>query len=311
MLSFLLLVIGLWVINKKLPSGSKRLTVDIGLLLVVGTIAAALVVVIIQSKAVRDNPLLTGVAALSLITAVASFTDSFVTIKFRKDLELIAARLRAQVAGLGNLMFYSTKDEAFKNLSAMTLQAKEKIMATRFSPADISTESEYWFAIKQRAMDQSVLSVRIHSLAHRSSSCIDGVCKVIREFRGAKQFRLGIAFFNNAFEMIIADDRECVVCFHDLEMTIRNGFRVDTNLPSSAGVVTNFGDTYRRMLENCYLLIDFERFVNSDEDVRNLEAFLRARHKEYCEGRLPKAVHLGEMEEYLKDNVFVNELHGR
>lgn len=292
-------VVILWFINKKLAPKNKKVTFDIGFLVILVSILTALIIFALRSDYIKQNPLLTAVAALCLITSVSSLMDSFYTNKFRKDLNVISERLRTQVAGLGNMTFFSTKKEAFENLTIMTRQAKDKVLATRFSSADISVESEYWDEIRLRAMDQKIMSIRVHCIAHKSSSCIDGLCKIIQEFCGAKQFQLGITFCNNDFEMIIVDDKECVVCFHDLDMTIKNGFKVDDSLPSSASIVANFNDTYRNIINNCYLIIDFGKFVHNQNDVTILKNLLIELHKNYCDGYLPTQRHKDDLENYL------------
>jgi hypothetical protein len=289
----------IWVINKKRPPDKKKINVDAGLLALVLTIAAALVLMLVKSDFFKNSPILIFITVLCLITGVTGITDTFATLKSRKDLGMVLAKLQDQVSGMGNLIFYPTKEETFKMLCTMTRQAKEKVMSTRFSSGDISTESDYWCEVKHKAISPSVMCTRVHCLAHKSSKCIDGVCRIVNDFCGAKQFLLGITFQNNEFEMIITDDRECMICFHDLEMTIRNGFKVDASLPNSAGMVSNFGDTYRRILNSCYVVIDFEKFVRNTDDIRSVQNFLRAKHKEYCDGKLPKPVHPDELEKLI------------
>lgn len=113
-----------------------------------------------------------------------------------------------------------------------------------------------------------------------------------------------MTFQNNNFDMIIVDDQDCLFCFHDFQMTIKNGFRVDKSSPSSSHVVENMGATYRRMLDSCYVQIDFGKFVKTEEDVRKLQHHLTEMHRRYCEGRLPKVMHTSEMEGFLRSRVF-------
>ncbi len=302
-IAVLMIVVGILIYNRTIGK-ERAIRLDISLVVIIVTIALASIFGATRTDIIKNNPLLFIVAIISLATAIGSFWDTYITYKFRKDLEDVTTRLRAQVAGLGNIVFFSTKEETFKNLTSLSVQAHEKLMATRFSPADISTETEYWNAVRQCAFDPKILYIRVHSLAHPTSSTADGLCKLISELRGARQFRLGIAFFNNEFEMIISDDKECIFCFHDLNMTIKNGFRVDTTLPSNAAVVANFGDTFRHILDKCYLVFDFEKFIQTDADVKALQEFLLQAHKDYCEGKLPKPIHANQMELFLKNSVF-------
>jgi hypothetical protein len=216
--------------------------------------------------------------------------------------------IRSQVAPLTNARFYHTKDETFRKLAVMTSKSHQVLLATRFSPGDITFDTTYWSAVTEKAFDPNVLSIRIHSLAHRSSRPVDVLCKIIAQFKGAHQFTLGIALFGNEFEMIIADDEECIFCFHDFDMTIRNGVHFDSNLPSSRDIVSNFGETFRSMLARCYLVIDFDQWVRTDEDVLNLQEFARKIHEQYCNGSiLERPQHI---ETFLRNQVFVHRPHG-
>lgn len=216
----------------------------------------------------------------------------------------LTAALNSQVAALANGRFYPTKDETFRRLAAMTMRSQQVLMATRFSPGDITLDAEYWKAVREKAFDHRVLSIRVHSLAHLTVKPVDVLCKVIEQFRGADQFTLGVAFFNNDFEMIVSDDEDCIFCFHDFEMTIRNGVHFDSSLATSRAIVANFGETFRRMLDRCYLVVEFERFVRTEEDVRKLQAFVRHVHREYCKGVRTVLERPRDMDGFLRDNVF-------
>ncbi len=296
-----------WVVNHRRQDQQRQIHVQTEMLVIVVSIVAVAVLMVARSGIVAANPLLFAVGVLCLLAATAGLLDTYLTWKIRADLKLISQSLGAQMAGLGNLQFFPTKEETFKQLTSMTLRAHEKLMATRFSAGDISTETQYWDAIRQRALDPKILSIRIHCLGHTTSTAIDGICKVISEFKGAQQFRLGVTFSNNDFEVIVADDQECIFCFHDLQMTIKNGFSVDSRTVSSAHVVENMGATYRNMLARCYIVVDFGKFVRTDEDVRKLQQHLIQVHREYCQGRLPKPVHASDMEEFLRTQVFQRE----
>lgn len=270
--------------------------------LVAALVVALGLLVLLASRwdVLHEDPLVAGVLVGTLASVAIGMAILGAVSRVRRDLSRVASQVGAQMAGIGNLQFFATKAETLDALVEETISAKEKLIATRFSPADISTEDAYWRAIRQKAMDPKVLYVRIHCLAHSSSTAIDGVCRLVSELRGAEQFRLAITFANNSFEMILSDEKECMFCFHDLEMTIRNGFRVDRNLPSSAQVVDNFGSTLRRMIEDSYLVIDFGRWVRSVEDVERLQTHLRRVHAEFRTGRLPEVVHPSRREDFLQ-----------
>lgn len=144
-----------------------------------------------RSGVITRSPLLFFVAAASLLGALLGILMSYLAWKVRSDVARLSTQMGSQVAGLGNLRYFATKEDTFKELTVMTLQAREKLLATRFSPGDISTEAEYWDAIKQVALDPKTLNIRIHCLAHTSSIALEGLCKLIAEFRGARQFVLG------------------------------------------------------------------------------------------------------------------------
>jgi hypothetical protein len=298
-----LAILAVWLINrgreesKKIPFSHELITLLV--------IAAAVVVVgIYRSEVLTHQPLLFIGAAAAVISAAVAMTNAFFMRRLRREMHEISDQFGQQMAGLGNLRFFSTKDDTMRELTLETRGAQEKLIATRFSPEDISVETEYWSAIKERAFDPSVLYVRIHCLAHADNSAINGVCRLIEELRGARRFELGIAMYNNSFEIIIADERACIFCFHDHSMTIRNGFKLDSAQPNSARVVANFDSTLRRMMEACHVMIDFEQFVQSAADVRALQEYLRDLHREYRAGRLPKPIHAADMEEYLRTEVF-------
>jgi len=295
------IVIGLvWTYNRRRDEG-ERLSVPTEVISAIVVALGALAILAIQSGVVARDPVLFAVAVTTMVTLLIGVLILLGVRRVRRDVSRLASQVGVQVAGIGNLQFFPSKAETFDALTAETIGAKEKLIATRFSPADITTEDSYWGAIRQKAMDPHVLYVRIHSLAHPSATAIDGVCRLISELRGAPQFRLAIALYNNSFELILSDEKECVFCFHDLEMTIRNGFRVDRNLPSSAQVVDNFGSTLRRMIDDCYIVVDFGRWVRTAEDADKLQAHLRAVHARFKEGKLPDPIHPSRVEAFLQE----------
>jgi hypothetical protein len=298
-----LAILGLWLINRTREE-SKRLPVSHELVTVFVIGFAVVIGAAYRSGVVKREPLLLTVTIAGLVTLAFVIVNLVLTRRLRRELQDVSRHFGEQMAGLGNLQFYGTKDETMRQLTRETRGAKEKLIATRFSPADIRVESEYWAAIKDRAFDPSILYIRIHCLAHTDPSAVEGVCRLVEELRGAKQFQLAIAMFNNSFEIIIGDERECIFCFHDLSMTIRNGFRLDSTQPNSSRVIANLDSTLRRMLEACHIVIDFERFVQSNADVRCLQDYLRGLHSEYCAGHLPRPVHPSEMDRFLRTKVF-------
>lgn len=211
--------------------------------------------------------------------------------------------INCEIGSLANVRFYSTKEETFRRLTAMTMEARQLLMATRFSPGDIISEAEYWKAVKERALDSSILSIRIHSLAHRTRRPVEVIGQLIEQFKGAQGFTLGIALFGNESEMIVSDGKEAIFCFHEFDRTIRNGVHFDSRLPSSEAIVASFDDTFRSMLFRCYVEIPFDTFVRSDADVADLQAFVRKTHLEYCAGSALKRP--DDMEDFLREQVFV------
>ena len=294
-----LILVSLWLINRRREQ-SRKIPI-LPELISAAAIAIAIAVILSYRWETSIKQPLPFIATIAVVLiALGTVTNLVVTSRLRRGLYEVSRKFTQEVAGLSNLQVYSTKDATIGALTQETLGAKEKLIATRFSPTDISLESEYWAAIKQRAFDPSLLYIRIHSLAHTDSRAVDGVCRLVEELRGAQRFQLGIAMFNNSFEIIVADEQECVFCFNDLSMTIRNGFRLDSSQPNSGRVVANFDNTLRRILEDCHVIIDFEKFVQSSTDVSALQSYLRRLHNEYREGRLPKPVHASQMENYLQ-----------
>lgn len=295
------IAIGLvWFINKRRPEG-KQINVPTEVMVALVTVLGVGAVLAWNSGVIHSDPLLFVTAIVTVIGATVGGLILRSVARLRRQVSTVEGRVGAQMAGLGNLQFYATKEETFGALKTETLTAKERLIATRFSPADISVESEYWGVVRQRAMDASVLTIRIHSLAHHSSTALEGVCRLVADLRGASQFRLAVALYNNSFELILADDRECVFCFHDLEMTIKNGFSVDTNMPTGAQIVANFGSTVRRMIDDCYLVVDFGRWVKTTDDVEKLQAHLREVHAAYRRGQLPHRIEPSKTEDFLTE----------
>jgi len=140
------LIIGIWIFNKRQPNEGRKVNIPTEVLAVIVTVVGIIAVLIVRSGVFTSDPLLLLIVVILLITAIASFVDAYVTFQVRKDIKTVAARFGAQMAGLGNLQFYPTKDETFRELTRQTYQATEKLIATRFPPADISVEDEYWNA---------------------------------------------------------------------------------------------------------------------------------------------------------------------
>jgi hypothetical protein len=293
-----IILVILWFVNRKREE-SRRIPVFAELISASAILIAIAAVVSYHWEKTTRQPLLLAAAVAVALISISIVINLTMTIRVRQELHEVSQKFTQQVAGLGNLQVYATKDATIEALTKQALNAKEKLIATRFSPTGISLETEYWAAIKLRAFDPSLLYIRIHCLAHTDSSAIDGVCRLIEEFRGAKRFQLGIAMFNNSFEIIAADERECIFCFNDLSMTIRNGFRLESSQPDSARVVANFDNTLRRILEECHVIIDFEKHVQSATDVSALQRYLRRLQSEYIAGQLPKPIHSSQMESYL------------
>ena len=307
-LSILVIVTVIWLVNRKRAIDSKQaIKVDTGFLATFVTIVGVTLV------AIWHSDFFAGQLLLTLIFIVLLGNTALVVWNLRNDIysarqvETLVKRFREDVAGLGNIHFFPTKEETYRHLRQLTLNAREKLMATRFSLGDISHEKEYFQAVRDLAFNPEVLSIRVHSLAHRSKSAIEGVCRIIEDFAGARNFRLGIAFFNNSFEIVLADDATCVFCFHDLGMTVKNGFKVDSSQPCNRDVVANMGLTFRKMVEACYIVVDFSRYVRSPSDAERLCDHLRCMHNDFCEGRLPTPVPVHEMEGYLASRVFADK----
>jgi hypothetical protein len=220
--------------------------------------------------------------------------------------ERLTAVISEQVAPLGNVRFYPSEGETFRRLAGMTWRAQRVVKATRLSPGDITMATEgYWEEVKRKACDPSVFSIRIHSLAHPAKKPVRNVCRLIEELRDAQNFQLGIAFFENEFEIIMSDNKECIVCFHQLGQIIGNGLHFDSTLPKGKEIVDNFGETFTGMQTRCHVLIDFDEWVNTKDDIKKLQAFVHRAHEQYLAGTEPKPY--GDDPEFLKDKVFGKE----
>jgi len=310
--SVVVILATVWLVNRKRAIDSRRtIKVDTGFLAAFVTLVGVALVAIWRSHLFTDQPLPAVILIVLLGNTGLVVWDLLNDLHSSRQVEILAMRFREEVAGLGNIHFFPTKEETFRHLNQITVNAREKLMATRFSPGDISQENEYFQSVRKQAFNPDVLSIRIHCLAHRSKSAIEGVCHVIEDLTGASNFRLGIAFFNNSFEIVLADDATCVFCFHDLEMTVKNGFQVDCSQPCNRDVVANMGLTFRNMLEACYIVVDFERFVRSPADAKRLSGHLRRMHNDFCQGHVPTPIPLHEIEDYLATRVFAGKAEAR
>lgn len=204
---------------------------------------------------------------------------------------------------LANVRFYDSQDETFRRLAAMTWRAKGVVRATRFSPGDITgATGDYWKEIKEKACDPNVRSIRIHSLAHPTKGPVENLSKLVEELKDAQNFQLGIAFFENEFEIIIADDQECIVCFHQPGEIIGNGLHFDSTLPKGKGIVDKFVHTFGDMRGRCHVLVDFDKWVSTPDDIKKLQAFINRAHDQCLAGTEPE--HYGDDPKFLRDEVF-------
>lgn len=295
-------IVVVWGINRR-RGGGQRIDLPTEIVVFGSLLLVAAAIGLYRLGAMADDPaaFVAAVAAIAAILLIA--LNMFVSLRVRRDLNVVAQRFGEQMAGLGNLQFLPTKEDAMHALTEETARTQEKLIATRFSPADITIEDEYWHAIRKTAFDPSILYTRIHSLAHRDHSSIDGLCRLVQELKGAPRFRLGVAMFNNSFELILVDERECIFCFHDHGMTVRNGFRIEGTQPSSAKIVANFAATLGRMVEDCHIVIDFDRYVRTEGDVQQLQSYLRRLHDEYRNGHIPRPIHHSEMDDFIAETV--------
>jgi hypothetical protein len=218
--------------------------------------------------------------------------------KFDAKLEAVERNL----IPLANVRFYNSQDETFRRLADMTWRADRVVKATRFSPGDITQAGDYWQEIKGKACDPNVRSIRIHSLAHPTKRPVHNLSKLVEQLKEAKSFQLGIAFFENEFEIIIADDQECIVCFHQPGEIIGNGLHFDSTLPKGEGIVDKFVQTFGDMRERCHVLVDFDEWVSTPDDISKLQAFINRAHDQYLDGTEPEKY--GVDPEFLRNEVF-------
>jgi hypothetical protein len=219
--------------------------------------------------------------------------------KFDAKLEAVERNL----IPLANVRFYDSQDETFRRLAAMTWRAKSVVKATRFSPGDITQSTgDYWQEIKEKACDPNVRSIRIHSLAHPGKGPVENLSKLVEQLKDAQNFQLGIAFFENEFELIIADDQECIVCFHQPWEIIGNGLHFDSTLPKGKDIVERFVRTFDDMRGRCHVLVDFDKWVSTPDDIKKLQAFINRAHDQCLNGTEPE--HYGDDPKFLRDEVF-------
>ncbi|MHB8166763.1 MAG: hypothetical protein ACYDDT_08335 [Sulfuricella sp.] len=84
-------------------------------------------------------------------------------------------------------------------------------------------------------------------------------------------------------------------------MTIKNGFLVEGTQPSNRDILANMGYTFRHMLDECYIVIDFGRFVRTQEEAQKICDHLRSVHEDFGKGMIPTPVAHYKTDEFLTD----------
>jgi hypothetical protein len=244
--------------------------------------------------------------AVGIVTLCFIIITCFVIVKNRKDLQSIKKEFENKSYIEHTIQYVGTKKMSFERLAQITSETTDRIIATRFSPGDISVESGYWKVIKEKAMDEKITSIRIHSLAHHDDMALNGAKKLIDELKGAKNFILGIAFFNNCFEIIISDDKKVFLCFHDNmhdnHRAIKNGFLLE-----ELRITTAIVKTCEQMLNNCHIQIDFGRYVQNEKSAEQLKKYVDKMYSQYSKTRIVlPIIHHDHLDNHLRENVFVD-----
>lgn len=157
----------------------------------------------------------------SLEKAVSSIDD--LSHRVRTVVEDVKQIFTSGYRGAGSYLYIDGEDEAFSALTAALLRAKDSIRTTRFSPFAVNVQQgEFAEAIRVRVMgSEKVAPVKnfYRIVAANDIAKLDDIKGYIDEFLG-KRFTLFLTPHSNNFELVIIDDAEVFIHFHDRERVI-------------------------------------------------------------------------------------------
>ena len=134
--------------------------------------------------------------------------------------------------GAGTYLYIDGEDEAFSALTAALLRAKDSIRTTRFSPFAVNVnQSDFAESIRARVLGtQRLAPVKnfYRIVAANDMSKLDDIKGYLEEFPG-KRFTLFLTPQSNNFELVIIDNSEVFIHFHDRERVIASTLHLMSN----------------------------------------------------------------------------------
>lgn len=131
--------------------------------------------------------------------------------------------------GAGTYLYIDGEDEAFSALTAALLRAKESIRTTRFSPFAVgSSQPDFARAIRRRVLgDARTAPVKnfYRIVAANDMSKLDDIRNYLDDFVG-RRFTLFLTPHSNNFELVIIDNSEVFIHFHDRERVIASTLQI-------------------------------------------------------------------------------------
>lgn len=134
--------------------------------------------------------------------------------------------------GAGTYLYIEGEDEAFSALTAALLRAKDSIRTTRFSPFAVNvSQSDFAESIRARVLGNERLApvknfYRI--VAANDMTKLDDIRGYLHDFPG-KRFTLFLTPQSNNFELVIVDNSEVFIHFHDRERVIASTLHIMSN----------------------------------------------------------------------------------
>lgn len=184
--------------------------------------------------------------------------------------------------GAGSYLYISGENQAFSALVAALSRAKESVKTTRYSPYAVGTrQSEFSQMIFNRVLGLNQcqpLQSFFRIVSANDISKIDDIEQYFKEFIG-KQFVLYLTPHPNNFELVIIDDKEVFIHFHDRDKIIDSTLHV-----IGEKVAFRFGEIYSSLhdptIHPDVKKYDFKYISGRDSD--NILKEIESYFQEYC-----------------------------
>ncbi|MBF0270760.1 MAG: hypothetical protein HQL98_01625 [Magnetococcales bacterium] len=161
--------------------------------------------------------------------------DNIESMLLKKDQSTIDAR------------YIEGQEDAFKALTQATLLANEEVRSSRFFPDSVLSQNEYVTAIRHRVLGRDGRPplkkyYRIVSLNNKDK--IHDVLTHMADFMG-RPFELFLTPEENAFELVIIDNREAFIHFYRKEYVIASTLHIRERI-----IVEKFKEIYDQLAAN-------------------------------------------------------------